>query len=540
MKFKRNINVSGVLFASVGAMIGSGWLFGALYAAQMAGPAAILSWLIGAFFVVVIGLAIAELVTMFPISGGMSIYPYFTHGNFVGFIFGWVSWLSFVVLPPIEVLAVLQYSSNYIPGLSEKIGKEQHLTSAGLCVAAVLLLLLVYINSVGSRFMAETNKFLTFWKLSVPFLVIVIFLFSCNNGTENLFQAPGGFAPYGIQGVLSALAIGGVVFSFNGFQAGVMLAGEAKNAQKTVPIAIIGSIIICALLYGVLQIAFLLAVPSSSLANGWASLSFSGDAGPLAGLALMLGIVWLASLLYIDAVVAPFGAGIVYTASASRVLYAMGASGSIPPFLMKMTKGGVPLISLIINFIVGIVMFFPFPGWDSMMAFLSSAFVLSLCVGPLCLVSLRKQAPEHQRGFRLPKYKIFAFIAFYFANLMLYWTGWNVIWKLSIAVVIGCVLFTLQIVNGNNSRIKRVDLKPSVWLVPYFIGFLTISYFGSYGGGLNKITVGWDFAAIALFSFIIFHLSQIFALEPSKAKEYINKTLSKHQATDEFISKKPI
>src|SRR6476659_9781232 len=96
-------------------MIGSGWLFSPFISAQLAGPNALISWVIGAIFMLFIALPLCELGTMFPISGGMSNYPTFTHGKEVGFLFAWTSWLSYVVMTPIEIQAILQYSSHFFP-----------------------------------------------------------------------------------------------------------------------------------------------------------------------------------------------------------------------------------------------------------------------------------------------------------------------------------------------------------------------------------------------------------------------------------------
>lgn len=76
--------------ASLGGIIGSGWLFGALYAANAAGPASILSWLLGGFAVILIGLVYAELAGMLPESGGVARYPDYSHGQVTGFLRAWL------------------------------------------------------------------------------------------------------------------------------------------------------------------------------------------------------------------------------------------------------------------------------------------------------------------------------------------------------------------------------------------------------------------------------------------------------------------
>jgi amino acid transporter len=114
---KRDISTINILVASAGGMIGSGWLFSPYISAQMAGSNALISWIIAALFMLFIALPLCELGTMFPVSGGMSNYPTYTHGQEVGFLFAWTSWLSYVVMTPIEIQAILQYSSHFFPTL---------------------------------------------------------------------------------------------------------------------------------------------------------------------------------------------------------------------------------------------------------------------------------------------------------------------------------------------------------------------------------------------------------------------------------------
>ena len=81
----------GLLFASVGSIIGSGWLFGALNASAAAGPAAIISWALGGFMILLIALVYAELGTMFPLSGGVVRFPQMAFGTFASFTSGWIT-----------------------------------------------------------------------------------------------------------------------------------------------------------------------------------------------------------------------------------------------------------------------------------------------------------------------------------------------------------------------------------------------------------------------------------------------------------------
>jgi amino acid transporter len=93
-RYQREIGLTGLMFASLGSIIGSGWLFGALYAAQQAGPAALLSWGIGAVFVLLLALIHAELGGAYPVAGGSARFPHYSYGSVIGFAIGWIAWIG--------------------------------------------------------------------------------------------------------------------------------------------------------------------------------------------------------------------------------------------------------------------------------------------------------------------------------------------------------------------------------------------------------------------------------------------------------------
>lgn len=102
----RGVGFLGLLWASETSIIGSGWLFGALGAAVLAGPSAIIGWVIGSVIILVLALVHAELGGLFPVSGGTSRFPHYAFGSFAGATFDWASYLQAASVAPIEVLAV--------------------------------------------------------------------------------------------------------------------------------------------------------------------------------------------------------------------------------------------------------------------------------------------------------------------------------------------------------------------------------------------------------------------------------------------------
>src|SRR5215813_2083792 len=175
---QRSVGFYGLMFVSLGSIIGSGWLLGALNAAKVAGPASILSWVLAAGMLSLLALTYAELGATYPVAGGAARFPYYSHGPIAGFTAGWASWLQAVFVAPIEVLAVITYVNsigwvNNHFNMVNKIGKNAGLLNeVGVVVAIILMLLFTTINLAGAKFLSDTNVIVVIWKAAVPFLAI--------------------------------------------------------------------------------------------------------------------------------------------------------------------------------------------------------------------------------------------------------------------------------------------------------------------------------------------------------------------------------
>ena len=331
MQLSRRFSPLTMLVLSINGMIGSAWLFGPLYAAKIAGSGAIIAWCLGGFATALIALTFAELSSMIPIAGGMTRFPQLSHGALTSMIMSWVTWLSCVTMPPIEVQATLQYASTYYPPLVHSYNGAPVLSHLGMLAATVLMLLLCIVNVASFKGLVRFNSFLFIFKVFVIVITIVTLMktsfYSANY--QHIFP---GLSSTSWHAILAAVASGGIAFAFTGFTHGIALAGETKRSQFAVPFAVVGSVLCCLLLYLGLQIAFIGAINPTSLANGWQHLSFAGEAGPFVGIATILGVMWLVKLLYIDTVVSPLGAGLIYVTSTARTVYAMSKNGYFPLF----------------------------------------------------------------------------------------------------------------------------------------------------------------------------------------------------------------
>src|SRR5438477_2792070 len=533
-KLRRDIGLFGLLFASLGSIIGAGWLFGALYASSLAGPAAVISWVLGGGVVMLLALSYAELGGMYPVAGGSARFPRYAFGNLIGFTSGWVAFLGAVTVGPIMVEAMLLYASNYISSLTTVSGGRPVLTIQGYFVAGTLLLLFCTINVIGVRWLADINMVAVCWKLLVP-AVTVVALIATSAHTEN-FNAHGGFMPFGWKGVFLALSSGGIIFAGLGFEQAVQLGGETRNPRRNIPFAIIGGMSVAIVLYIALQMAFILALDPSELSKGWGAVTFSGNGhlfGPFAALATALGLGWLAVLLYTDAIVSPGGTGLIYTGASARLTFALARNGFIPAPFTRLTPRGTPLFAIAFSFICGLVILLPFPGWQQLVGFISAAAVAVYAMAPLALGALRRQDPERPRPFRLPAASLLAPAAFVAASEILLFTGWAVIWKLIVAILIGFALLGVSTVTDAR-RAPSLDWRSAVWLWPYLLGMGVISYLSSFDtrtpssiplidlqGPRNELTFGWDILAAAVLSLAVYFFAIRSRLPTAQALDYI-------------------
>lgn len=500
----RRITPFTLLMVSINAIIGSGWLFAPFYAAKIAGPEAIYAWLIGGFATMLIAFTYAEISTLLPVSGGTAHITQMTHGSLVSFILSWTAWISSVIMTPIEVQAVLQYSSLFMPTIIKE-GTGGGLSLFGFGMAFFLMLFLSVLNIVSYRVLMRFNFILCVFKFSI-ILLTIFFIMKTRFHLQNFAGWNHSLTHINHwQSIFTAIATSGIVLAFNGFKSGVELAGEAKNLALAIPLSTIGSVLTCLLLYLALQICFIGALSPDHIHAGWQHLNFQGDIGPFLGLSSALGLYFLMKLLYANAIVSPLGAGLVYVTSGARIIYAMSKIGYVPKIFSKLNKQHFPMIAIVFNTAIGMLSFLPLPGWQSMVNFLVSVMIISYAMGPISLLCLRANMPKEHRPFKLKAANLFCFLAFYSCNLFIYWTGWETISKLSFALLVGFILLLLSNWRGD-AKITKQEIFSGVWLIPYFSGLILISYLGAYEGK-NIIPFGLDFLVLGVFSLLMLMLA---------------------------------
>jgi len=524
---QRSVGFYGLMCVSLGSIIGSGWLLGALSAAEVAGPASILSWILAGAMLALLALTYAELGATYPVAGGAARFPYYSHGPIAGFTSGWASWLQAVFIAPIEILAAITYVNsvgwvNQHFNMINKAGANAGLLNGtGLVVALALMVLFTVMNLAGAKFLSESNTLVVLWKTAVPFLAIGVV--AALQFTPANFHAGGGFMPFGVHGVFAALT-GGVVFALQGFEQAVHLAGEARDPDKDLSRAILTAMAIGAVLYALLQVVMIGGLDPANIAHDWKKPlgTDPSDYGAWYTLALALGSGWLANILIVDAVVSPAGTGVVYVATSARLSYALGEEREIPSALASTNEKGVPVVSILLAAIVGSLAFGPFKSWSALVNVVTGATAIMYAFAPVSLAALRKVDGGRPRSYQAPWPDVVLPAAFCSANLIIYWGGFESTWKLACAMLVGLALFAVGAwrSGANPQRAAR----NAVWIGPWLVGQVIIGAIGRYGDGARNILPNWiDIVVVIVFSLAIYYWAVNLALTKEGAAAAVAK-----------------
>lgn len=523
LKLKRTVGFWGLSFVSLGSIIGSGWLLGALTVAETAGGASLISWIIGLVMMTVLALIHADLGAAYPVAGGTARYPYYAFGAFTGFVAGWVTFIQAIAIAPIEVVASIDYTNAFTSKYwaLNMLNGDGTLSTVGLVIAALLMAIFCAINLLGAKVLSESNTGIVLWKIAVPVLtIIVLLLISFNPGN---FVAGGGFIANGLgwHGVFAALPIG-VVFSLQGFEQATQMAGEAENPQKHVAKAIILAMAIGGAIYLMLEVAFIGALNPAHLATGWSNpLGLSGDDlvqakfGPYYSIFLASGIGFMAVIIIIDAIISPFGTGLIYIGTTARISYALG----LPRAVTVISSRGVPWIAILVATILGyLLLLVPGAGWQQLVALVTGATAIMYSFAPISLRALEKIDPERNHPYRSPFQTILLPFGFACGSLLIYWGGWDATWKIMASLVLGFGIFGFAGAMGSKAiDIANAQWRSLIWIGIWLGGLALLSLLGNFGDGSDSSPVlmnprhalpeDWDAVIVIVFAVAVFYLA---------------------------------
>lgn len=408
---KRVLGPFGLIALGVGVIIGAG-LFSVtgIVAGAHTGPAIVISFALAAIACALAGLCYAEFASMIPVAGSAYTYSYFTMGELVAWIIGWDLVLEYAV----AAVAISISWSKYFCIMMSDIGYAlpTELTAcpaeggAFNLPAAILVILLSLILMRGTSGSSKFNDLMVTLKIAVvlAFIGIGFKYINTDNLTPFIPANTGVFGEYGWSGILRGAAI--VFFAYIGFDAVSTAAQETKNPRRNMPIGIMGSLIVCSVLYMVFSLVMTGVVNykeyigADSIAPAATAVAHMGEMG--ANGTIVPAFPWLNRGIIVAILLGYASVVLVMMMGQSRVFYSMSKDGLLPPLFSHLHKRyHTParsnlLFMVLISILAGIIP----PSVAGEMTSIGTLFAFSLvCLG---VIVVRRTQPNAPRGFKTP------------------------------------------------------------------------------------------------------------------------------------------
>ena len=452
---RRTLGPLSLVALGIGAIIGAGlFVRTAAAIADRAGPSVVLAFVVAGIGCAFAGLCYAEFASMIPISGSAYTYSYATMGEFVAWIIGWDLVLEYAVGAATVAIAWSEYANRVLEWFGMRIpyqwthspfdalspdGAQGIMNVPAVFILALLTALLIR----GTQESAFVNSIIVVVKVSIVLLVIGIgwgFINPANHTplipAATTYTTPQGVthAYGGIMGILGAAGV--VFFAYIGFDAVSTAAQEAKNPKRDMPIGILGSLVVCTILY----------VLFSYVLSGVATVEDFRSTGREASVAFaiskyMTGFEWLSRSVTV-AILAGFSSVIlVMLLGQSRVFYSMSKDGLVPKIFSDVhPKFRTPYKSNVLFFIFTATFAAFVPG-DIVgeMTSIGTLFAFILVCAGVWIMRVRR--PDLQRGFTVPALPLVAILGIVTCGAMIYGLGWTNWLRLAGWLAVGMIFY---------------------------------------------------------------------------------------------------
>lgn len=384
-----------LIFLGVGAIIGTGIFVLTGTGALMAGPALVLSFILGGITCAFAALAYAEFSSSIPVAGSIYTYSYATMGELLAWIIGWDLVLEYGLATATVSVGWSGYLQSLLAGFH--IALPTVLTAAPGAVpgkhtlfnlpAFLIVMVIASLLSIGIKESTRVNNIMVAIKLAVVALVIVM-------GVKHIHPVnwhP--FMPMGWHGVFSGAAI--VFFSYIGFDAVSSAAEEVKTPKRDLPIGIIGSLLLCTVLYIVVSAILTGIVP-------WKTFAGTGMDSPVAFAFKQIGEGWASGFISLGAIIGMFTVMLVMFYGQTRILFAMSRDGLLPKPLSRVhPRFQTPLLC---TWLVGLVfgLFGALVPLNVLAELANIGTLAAFAMVSVAVIILRKTHPELPRAFRCP------------------------------------------------------------------------------------------------------------------------------------------
>jgi APA family basic amino acid/polyamine antiporter len=428
---KRAVGALDLTALGVGAVIGTGIFVVIGEGIGIAGPAVILSFALAAVTCIFSALCYAELASSIPVSGSAYTYAYATLGELVAWIIGWDLILEYGVAVAAVAVGWGGNLNEFLDNtfgfaLPESIATSPEDGGVVNLPAVAIVVGVVFLLVRGVRETARANLIMVFLKLAVlAFFIVVAFVSAFD--ADNLSP----FAADGTSGVVSAASI--IFFAYIGFDAVSTGAEEAKKPKRDLPLAIIGSLVICTVVYILVSLAAVGSLDAAALQESDAPLAAALDEGA--------GISWAASLVAFGALVAITSVLLTVFYGQTRIFFAMARDGLVSRKVAEVNpRTGTPVkLTIALGTLIAIMAALVPLGEIVELVNIGTLFAFLLVnVG---VIILRRTQPDMERPFRVPLVPVFPIIGIgliIYLMLQLPGTTW---WRFGIWMLIGLVIY---------------------------------------------------------------------------------------------------
>ncbi|OLL28658.1 amino acid permease [Burkholderia sp. SRS-W-2-2016] len=445
-KLSKTLGATSITAMGIGAIIGAGiFVLTGTAAAQFAGPSIMLSFVLGGVACAFVGLCYSELAAMLPVCGSSYTYTYATLGEVFAWIIGWdlileyamgaatvaVGWSGYVVsllrnvgieIPPMLAAA---------PGTVVKLADGSTVTGLVNLPAILIVAILTAMLVMGTKESARINNIMVAVKLTVVVAFIVIGAFFVKQANWHPFipANTGQFGNFGLSGILRGSAV--VFFAFIGFDAVSTAAQEARQPQRDMPIGILGSLVICTILYILVAGVLTGLVPYGDL----------NVPDPIAKGVDAIGLNWFAILIKIGALTGLTTVILVLLYGQSRIFFTMSQDGLLPPFFARVhDRLHTPYLSqMLIGTVVAIVAALTPIGVLGEMVSIGTLFAFILVCG--AVIYLRRSDSDAARPFRAPGVPVVPVLGILFCLLLMAGLPLVTWLRLLVWLVIGMVIY---------------------------------------------------------------------------------------------------